>query len=149
MKWFKCLALAGLLATSGCGPDDSVSPSEDFADAWGGEYDGVGSYALSNGESGVDKPTTMLIEVINSKRITVVTKLVYGSKSSEVAAAYVLITPDDPDRILAEYRSAKSRTVLSLAKEEGTVSGSIVTSSLRHSGSWTEDQRMIIEVVKQ
>lgn len=149
MKWIKCLALAGILATSGCGPDDSVSPSEDFADAWAGEYGGIGSYALSNGESGVEKPTTVLIEAVNPKQITVVTKLIYGSARGEEVATFALLTPDDPDRIQAEYRKGNSRTVLSLVKEEGTISGSIVTSSLRHSGTWTEDQRMIVEVAKQ
>lgn len=148
MKWLKWLALAGFLATGGCGSDDSVSPSEDFADAWVGEYSGSGSYALSNGESGVEKSTSMIIEAINPKQITVATKLVYGGRGEEVTV-FALLKPDDPDRITAEYRSVKSRTVFALVKEDGTVSGSIVTSSLRHGGSWTEDQRMIIEVVKQ
>jgi len=149
MKWFKWLTLAGFLATSGCGSDDSVSPSEDFADAWVGEYSGTGSYALSNGESGVEKPTTILIEAINPKQITVAAKLVYGSGRGEEVTTFALLMPDDPDRITTEYRSFYSRTVFALVKEEGTISGSIVTSSLRHGGSWTEDQRMIVEVVKQ
>lgn len=149
MKWFKWIALAGFLATGGCGPDDSISPSEDFAAAWFGEYSGVGSYALSNGENGVEKPTTVIIEAISPKQITVVAKLVYGSARGEEIRAFALFKPEDPDHITAEYRSDKSRTVLALVKEDGTISGSIVTSSLRAGGTWSEDQRMIIDVVKE
>jgi hypothetical protein len=150
MKGFKWLALAGFLATGGCGSDDSISPSEDLADAWVGEYSGTGSYALSNGESGVEKPTTMVIEAISPKQVTVVTKLVYGSGRGEEVSVFALLEPVDPDRITIEYRSVNSRTVFALVKEDGTISGSIVTSSLRHGGSWTEDQRIVdIELVKQ
>jgi len=153
MKWFKYLALVGFLATGGCGSDDSVSPSPDLADVWVGAYEGVGSYALSNGESGVEKPITLLIEAANPKEVTIAATLVYGSGRSDKVDVFALITPDDPDHLNAEYRGIKTRTnfrtVFSLTKEDGAVSGSIVTSTLRHSGSWTEDQRMIIKVEKQ
>ena len=147
MKWFNLLALAGFGATIACGAGDSVAPTEDFADAWVGAYSGVGSYTLSNGDNGVEQPTTMLIESINAKQISIAAKLVYdGDKEVTVL---VLLTPEDAERINAEYRSLSTRTVFALAKDDGVIGGSIVTSSLRIGGTWTQDQSMIIEVNKQ
>ena len=149
MRYFKYMLLAGLLVTGGCGSDDSVSPTPDLAAPWVGEYSGAGSYRLSNGESGTDQPVTLVIESINPKQVTVAASLVYGTGRNDVANAFALLTPDDPDRITLEYRSADSRTVFDFNKVEGTISGTIVTSTVRIGGNWTQDQSLDIEVLRQ
>lgn len=148
MRTIKRLALAGVLAIFGCGPDDSVAPSDDLADAWVGQYSGTGSYALSNGETGTDKPTTLVITAVNPKEIMVSVKLVYGGRAGQEAGANAMLTPTDADELTAEYRLRNSRIAFILTRQDKAIRGSILTSSARVGGTWTEDQRMSIEVAR-
>ena len=126
-----------------------MAPTPDLADAWVGEYSGTGSFALSNGVSGSDRPTTIVIEAIDPKRISITARLVYGEGRNDFTTAIALLEPRAADRLLAEYRAGTTRTVYSLVKEDGKLTGSIVSSTLRVNGSWTEDQRMIVDVERQ
>ena len=145
LQWLAAVAVS----IAGCGSDDSVSPSLDLADAWVGEYAGFGSYALSNGQSGVEQPATLLIEAVNPKDIIITAQLVYGTGRNEEANAWVLVTPEATDKLETQVRQATSRIVLALTKEDDVIRGSIVTTTLRIGGNWTEDQSMTIEVVRQ
>ena len=142
MKKLQWLALAAIAATAGCGADDSVSPSEDFADAWVGEFGGVGSYALSNGDSGVEQPITLIIVAVNPKQISVAASLVYGTGRGQEATAFALLTPESSDELETQYRQGTSRIAFFLTREDDAIRGSIVTSTLRIGGTWSEDQRI-------
>ena len=145
LQWFALLMVA---AVGGCGSDDSVSPSPDVASAWVGEFAGTGSYALSNGQSGTGQPTTLLIEAATPKQIMVSANLVYGTGRNEAASAFAIVTPAEADQIETQYRQGTSRIVLLLTRDGDAISGSIITSTLRIGGNWTEDQRMTIEVTQ-
>ncbi|NKB68662.1 MAG: hypothetical protein GKR89_16485 [Candidatus Latescibacteria bacterium] len=149
MKHIRYIILAALLASGGCGSDDSVSPSPDLATLWVGQYSGAGSYRLSNGVSGADQPVTLVIEAINPKQITVAVSLVYGTGRNDIARAFALLTPDNPDRITLESRNTDSRTVYDFNKTDGAISGTIVTSTVRIGGNWTQDQSLAIEVARE
>lgn len=118
MKKCRWLVLAAAVALGGCGSDDSVSPSPDLADAWVGDYAGVGAYSLSNGQSGVEQPTTLLIEAATTKQIMITANLVYGTGRNDAASAWEMITPVSEDEIEVQFRQATSRIVFSLTKEE-------------------------------
>ena len=149
MKKWQWLALALVVAIGGCGTDDSVSPSPDLAAAWVGEYAGAGSYSLSNGQSGVEQPATLLIEAVNPKQIMISAQLIYGTGRNDEANAWVMVTPEATDELETQFRQGTSRIVLTLSKEEDVIRGTIVTTTLRIGGNWTEDQSMTIEVARQ
>jgi hypothetical protein len=146
MKNVKWIALAAVVWIGGCGSDNAVAPTESHANAWVGDYSGTGSYHLSNGESGVDKPTTLLISAANLKQILIDAKLVYGTRKADVAVGYALVAPNSDDNMEVEFRSQNTRIVIDLTKAGDVISGVIVTTTLRPGGFWTEDQRMTIEV---
>jgi hypothetical protein len=149
MKNLQWLVLASLLTALGCGSDDAVKPTPDYAANWVGEYAGIGSFALSNGTSGDDRPITMSILAVNPKQITVAATLVYGEGRNDFTQEFAILEPDDPDQITVEFRFINTKTVYAFTKEGDAISGSIVTSSLRAGGTWTQDKSMIIEVVRQ
>ena len=53
-----------------------------------------------------------------------------------------MIEPDDPEQITLEARFVSSKTVFSFALDGDTLTGSIVVSTLRIGGTWTQDERM-------
>ncbi len=150
MKQWTWLALAGLLTTLSCGSDEAVQPTSDFADAWVGEYEGTGDFALSNGVSGQDRPVSISIVRVSPKKVTVSAKLIYGAGRNDFIQAIDIIQPDDPDQITLDLRYLNAKTVYAFAKEEDIITGSIATSSLRLGGTWGQDQIMTaLEVVRQ
>ena len=150
MKQWTWLALAGLLATLSCGSEEAVQPTPDYADAWVGEYEGTGNFALSNGISGQDRPISMSIVRVSPKKVTVSATLVYGEGRNDFFQEVDILQPDDPDHITLEVRYLNAKTVYAFAKKEDTITGSIATSSLRLGGTWGQDQIMTaIEVVRQ
>lgn len=150
MKQWTWLALAGLLTTLSCGSEETVQPSPDYADAWVGEYEGTGNFALSNGVSGEDRPVTISIVQVSPKQVTVTAKLIYGDGRNDFIQAIDILQPDDPEQITLEVRYLNAKTVYSFAQEEGTITGSIATSSLRLGGTWGQDQIMTeLAVVRQ
>ena len=150
MKQWTWLALAGLLTTLSCGSDDAVQSTPDYADAWVGEYEGTGNFALSNGVSGEDRPVTISIVRVTPKQVTVSATLVYGGGRNDFIKAIDIIQPDDPQQITLEVRYLNAKTVYAFTQEEDTIIGSIATSSLRLGGTWGQDQIMTeIEVVRQ
>ncbi len=150
MKQWTWLALAGLLTTLSCGSEEAVQPTPDYADAWVGEYEGTGNFALSNGVSGEDRPVSMSIVRVSPKEVTVTAKLIYGEGRNDFIQAINIIQPDDPEQITLEVRYLNAKTVYAFTQEEGTIIGSIATSSLRLGGTWGQDQIMTgIEVVRQ
>ena len=149
MRQWTWLGLVGLLTTLSCGSEEAVQPTADYADAWVGEYEGTGNFALSNGVSGEDRPVTISIVRVSPKQVTVTAKLVYGAGRNDFIQAINILQPDDPDRITLEVRY-HAKTVYSFTKEEDTITGSIATSSLRLGGTWGQDQIMTaLEVVRQ
>ena len=150
MRQWTWLALAGLLTTLGCGSDEAVQPTADYADAWVGEYEGTGNFALSNGVSGENRPVTMSIVRVSPKKVTVSATLVYGEGRNDFFQEINILQPDDPEQITLEVRYLKAKTVYAFTQEEGTITGSIATSSLRLGGTWGQDQIMTaLEVVRQ
>ena len=150
MKQWTWLALAGLLTTLSCDSEEAVQPTSDHADAWIGEYEGTGDFALSNGVSGQDRPVSVSIVRVSPKKVTVSARLVYGAGRNDFIQAIDIIQPDDPDQITLELRYLNAKTVYAFAKEEDTITGSIATSSLRLGGTWGQDQIMTaLEVVRQ
>ncbi|MXY83866.1 MAG: hypothetical protein F4Y91_17845 [Gemmatimonadetes bacterium] len=150
MKQWTWLALAGLLTTLSCGSDEAVQPTSDYADAWVGEYEGTGNFALSNGISGQDRPVSMSIARVSPKKVTVSATLVYGEGRNDFFQAIDILQPDDPDQITLEVRYLNAKTVYAFTQDEGTITGSIASSSLRLGGTWGQDQIMTgIEVVRQ
>ena len=150
MKQWTWLALAGLLMTLSCGSEEAVQSTPDYADAWVGEYEGTGNFALSNGVSGEDRPVTISIVQVTPKKITVTAKLIYGEGRNDFFQEIDILQPDDPAQITLELRYLNSKTVYAFAKEEDTITGSIATSSLRLGGTWGQDQIMTeIEVIRQ
>lgn len=150
MKQFRWLVLASFLVTMGCGADDTVKPTPNYAADWVGEYTGNGSFALSNGTSGDDRPITMSIVMVNPKQVTVTAQLVYGEGRNDFTQEAAILTPNDPDQISLEFRFVRGKTVYGFTKDGDTITGSIVTSSIRPGGTWTFDKSMVgIEVVRQ
>ena len=150
MRQWTWLGLVGLLTTLGCGSEETVQPTADYADAWVGEYEGTGNFALSNGVSGENRPVTISIVRVNPKKVTVTAKLVYGTGRNDFIQEIDIIQPDDPDQITLEVRYLNAKTVYAFAQEEDTITGSIATSSLRLGGTWGQDQIMTaLEVVRQ
>ena len=150
MKQWTWLALAGLLATLSCGSDEAVQPTSDYADAWIGEYEGTGNFALSNGVSGEDRPVTISIVRVTPKEVTVSATLVYGEGRNDFIQAIDILQPNDPAQITLEVRYINAKTVYAFTQEEDTITGSIATSSLRLGGTWGQDQIMTeIEAVRQ
>ena len=150
MKQWTWLALAGLLTTLSCGSDEAVQPTSDYADAWVGEYEGTGNFALSNGVSGEDRPVTISIVRVTPKEVTVTATLVYGEGRNDFIQAIDILQPNDPEQITLEVRYLNAKTVYAFTQEEGTITGSIATSSLRLGGTWGQDQIMTaIEAVRQ
>ena len=49
-----------------------------YVDAWVGEYEGTGDFALSNGVSGEDRPVSISIVRGTPKKVTVTATLIYG-----------------------------------------------------------------------
>ncbi len=150
MKQWTWLALAGLLTTLSCGSDEAVQPTSDYADAWIGEYEGTGNFALSNGASGEDRPVTISIVRVTPKEVTVSATLVYGEGRNDFIQAIDILQPNDPAQITLEVRYINAKTVYAFTQEEDTITGSIATSSLRLGGTWGQDQIMTeIEAVRQ
>ena len=150
MKQWTWLALAGLLMTLSCGSEETVQPSPDYADAWVGEYEGTGNFALSNGVSGEDRPVTISIVRVTPKEVTVTAQLIYGEGRNDFIQAIDILQPDDAEQITLEVRYLNAKTVYAFTQEEGTITGSIATSSLRLGGTWGQDQIMTeLEVVRQ
>ena len=150
MKQWTWLALVGLLATLGCGSEEAVQPTSDYADDWIGEYEGTGNFALSNGVSGEDRPVSISIARISPKQVTVTARLVYGEGRDDFIQETDILQPDDPEQITLEVRYLNAKTVYAFAQEEDTITGSIATSSLRLGGTWGQDQIMTaIEAVRQ
>lgn len=150
MKQWTWLALAGLLTILSCGSEEAVQSTPDYADAWVGEYEGSGDFALSNGVSGQDRPVTINIVRVSPKQVTVSAKLTYGAGRNDFIQAIDILQPDDPERITIEPRYLNAKTVYALTKEGDAITGSIATSSLRLGGTWGQDQIMTaIEVVRQ
>ena len=150
MRQFSWLALAGFLVVLGCGSDAAIKPTPNYAADWVGEYEGSGSFALSNGTSGDDRPITMTIAMVNPKQITVAAELVYGTGRNDFTRETAILTPDDPDQFSAEFRFLNGKTVYSFNKDGDTITGSIVTSTVRPGGTWTQDKSMVgIEVIRQ
>ena len=150
MKQWTWLALAGLLTTLSCGSEEAVQPTPDYADAWVGEYEGTGDFALSNGVSGEDRPVTISIVRVSPKKVTVTARLVYGDGRDDFIQETDILQPDDPEQITLEVRYLNAKTVYAFTQEEDSISGSIATSSLRLGGTWGHDRIMTeIEVVRQ
>ena len=150
MKQWTWLALAGLLTTLSCGSEEAVQPTSDYADAWVGEYEGTGDFALSNGISGQDRPVTISIVRISPKQVAVSATLVYGEGRNDFFQKIDILQPDDPDQITLEVRYLNAKTVYAFTQAEDTITGSIATSSLRLGGTWGQDQIMTaLEVVRQ
>ncbi len=150
MKQWTWLALAGLLTTLSCGSDEAVQSTPDYADAWVGEYEGTGNFALSNGVSGQDRPVTISIVRVSPKQITVSATLVYGEGRNDFIQAINILQPDDPEQITLEVRYLNAKTVYAFTQQENTITGSIATSSLRLGGTWGQDQIMTaLAVVRQ
>ena len=150
MKQWTWLALAGLLTILSCGSEEAVQSTPDYADAWVGEYEGSGDFALSNGVSGQDRPVTINIVRVSPKQVTVSAKLTYGAGRNDFIQAIDILQPDDPEQITIEPRYLNAKTVYALTKEDDAITGSIATSSLRLGGTWGQDQIMTaIEVVRQ
>ena len=150
MKQWTWLALIGLLTTLGCGSDEAVQPTPDYAAAWVGEYEGTGDFALSNGVSGQGRPVSISIVQVSPKRVTVSAKLVYGTGRNDFIQSIDILQPDDLDQITLELRYLSAKTVYAFTKEEDTITGSIAASSLRLGGTWGQDQIMTaLEVVRQ
>ena len=150
MRQWTWLALAGFLTTLGCGSDEAVQPTADYADAWVGEYEGTGNFALSNGVSGENRPVTMSIVRVSPKKVTVSATLVYGEGRNDFFQEINILQPDDPEQITLEVRYLNAKTVYAFTQQEGTITGSIATSSLRLGGTWGQDQIMTaLEVVRQ
>ena len=146
---FGSLALAGLLTTIGCGSDDMVNPTPDYAAPWVGEYEGTGNFWLSNGVEGVGRPITVTILQVDPKHITVAATLTYGEGRNDFTREIAILEPDDPDQITLEARFISTKTVYSFEKDGDTISGSIVASTLRAGGNWTPDKRLTaIEVAR-
>ena len=106
MKQWTWLALAGLLTTLSCGSDEAVQPTSDYADAWIGEYEGTGNFALSNGVSGEDRPVTISIVRVSPKQVTVSATLVYGEGRNDFIQAITSFNPTIPSR--SPWRCATS-----------------------------------------
>lgn len=150
MRQWTWLALVGLLTTLSCGSEETVQPTSDYADAWVGEYEGTGDFALSNGVNGQDRPVSISIVRITPKKVTVTARLVYGTGRNDFIQAIDILQPDDSDQITLELRYLNAKTVYAFAKEEDIITGSIATSSLRLGGTWGQDQIMTsLEVVRQ
>ncbi|HIG55329.1 MAG TPA: hypothetical protein EYG11_16705 [Candidatus Latescibacteria bacterium] len=150
MKFFRCLALASFLAVLGCGSDETIKPTLNYAADWVGEYAGSGSFELSNGSSGADRPITMSIVMVNPKQITVAAELVYGTGRNDFTRETAILEPDGSDQFSAEFRFLKGKTVYSFSKDGDTITGSIVTSTVRPGGTWSRDKSMVgIEVVRE
>jgi hypothetical protein len=148
MKRFAWIGAVLVAALSGCGSDDSVSPTPDLADAWVGEYAGPGSYVLSNGESGTDE-MTLTIEAATPKEVMIAAVLQYGSRNTEQATAFAILAPDDPNELEMTYRQGTTRIAFLMTREDDALTGIISTSTLRINGNWTEDQRMEFDLVRQ
>ena len=150
MKRWTWLGLLGLLTTLSCGSEEAVQPTPDYADAWVGEYEGTGNFALSNGVSGEDRPVTISIVQVSPKQVTVTAKLIYGDGRNDFIQAIDILQPDDSEQITLEVRYLNAKTVYAFTQEEGTITGSIATSSLRLGGTWGQDQIMTeLAVVRQ
>lgn len=151
MKQWTWLALAaGLVTILSCGSEEAVQSTLDYADAWVGEYEGSGDFALSNGVSGQDRPVSISIVRVSPKQVTVSAKLIYGEGRNDFIQAIDILQPDDPAQITIEPRYLNAKTVYALTKEGDAITGSIATSSLRLGGTWGQDQIMTaIEVVRQ
>ena len=150
MKQWTWLALVGLLTTLSCGSEEAVQSTPDYADAWVGEYEGTGDFALSNGVSGEDRPVTISIMRVSPKQVTVSATLVYGEGRNDFIQAIDILQPDDAEQITLEVRYLNAKTVYAFTQEEETITGSIATSSLRLGGTWGQDQIMTaLEVVRQ
>ena len=124
MKQWTWLALAGLLTTLSCGSDEAVQPTSDYADAWVGEYEGTGNFALSNGVSGEDRPVTISIVRVSPKEVTVTATLVYGEGRNDFIQAIDILQPNDSEQITLEVRYLNAKTVYAFTQEEGTITGS-------------------------
>ena len=150
MRQWTWLGLVGLLTTLGCGSEEAVQPTADYADAWVGEYEGTGNFALSNGVSGEDRPVTISIVRVSPKQVTVSATLVYGEGRNDFIQEINILQPDDAEQITLEVRYINAKTVYAFTQAEDTLTGSIATSSLRLGGTWGQDQIMTeIEVVRQ
>ena len=150
MRQWTWLALVGLLTTLSCGSEETVQSTPDYADAWVGEYEGTGDFALSNGVSGEDRPVTISIVRVTPKEVTVTAQLIYGEGRNDFIQAIDILQPDDAEQITLEVRYLNAKTVYAFTQEEGTITGSIATSSLRLGGTWGQDQIMTeLEVVRQ
>ena len=129
---------------------DDVENDPGYVDAWVGEYEGTGDFALSNGVSGEDRPVSISIVRVTPKKVTVTAELIYGEGRNDFFQEIDILQPNDPEQITLEVRYLNAKTVYDLTKEEDTITGSITTSSLRLGGTWGQDQIMTdIEVVRQ
>ena len=149
-QWTWSALAAGLVTILSCGSEEAVQSMPDYADAWVGEYEGSGDFALSNGVSGQDRPVSISIVRVSPKQVTVSAKLIYGEGRNDFIQAIDILQPDDPEQITIEPRYLNAKTVYALTKEGDAITGSIATSSLRLGGTWGQDQIMTaIEVVRQ
>lgn len=149
-QWTWSALAAGLLTILSCGSEEAVQSTPDYADAWVGEYEGTGDFALSNGVSGQDRPVSISIVRVSPKQVTVSARLIYGEGRNDFIQAIDILQPDDPEQITIEPRYLNAKTVYALTKEGDAITGSIATSSLRLGGTWGQDQIMTaIEVVRQ
>lgn len=149
-QWTWSALAAGLVTILSCGSEEAVQSTPDYADAWVGEYEGSGDFALSNGVSGQDRPVSISIVRVSPKQVTVSAKLIYGEGRNDFIQAIDILQPDDPEQITIEPRYLNAKTVYALTKEGDAITGSIATSSLRLGGTWGQDQIMTaIEVVRQ
>ncbi|MDE2814131.1 MAG: hypothetical protein OXM01_13960 [Gemmatimonadota bacterium] len=129
---------------------EAATNDPSYVDAWVGEYEGTGDFALSNGVSGEDRPVSISIVRISPKQVTVSATLVYGEGRNDFIQETDILQPDDPEQITLEVRYLNAKTVYALTQEEDTITGSIATSSLRLGGTWGQDQIITaIEVVRQ
>lgn len=141
--------LIAALFLAGCGSDDPVSPTPDLASEWVGEYEGVGDYALSNGQSGAGAPTTLSITQATPKEIIIAANLTFGTGRNDFIQAFAIVAPEGAEAMEQQYRQGTTRIAIILSKENDTLTGVINTSTLRINGNWTTDSRLEINVVRQ
>ena len=100
------------------------------------------NFWLSNGVEGIDQPIAITIAQVDPKHVTVSARLTFGLGRNDFVEEIAMIEPDDPEQITLEARFVNSKTVFSFVLDGDTLTGSIVVSTLRISGTWTQDERM-------
>ena len=89
MKQVQWLLVAGLAAggflLSGCGGDDSISPTPDYAAAWIGTYSGSSHFLFSSGLEGTSDEATLEITALDPKRVIFYLQVPYTDESGKSA----------------------------------------------------------------